>query len=122
MTTTHGKYPTPSQIAECAGPCLEGGPDACDCGLREYGRTPPLWEMMHAAYSPHRAPGSWRLGYAAQIRALVEARLPEEPPINLMEVNMRDFQQVCNWIQRDERQRLRLLLLADAEEAEKGDA
>lgn len=26
-------FPTPHQIAECGGPCAEGGPEACDCGL-----------------------------------------------------------------------------------------
>ena len=25
-------FDMPSQIAECGGPCLEGGPEACDCG------------------------------------------------------------------------------------------
>jgi hypothetical protein len=122
MSTTHGKYPTPSQIAECAGPCLEGGRDACDCGLREYG-LPPLWQVMDTAYDESVPPAGkeWQLshGYAAEIRALVEARLPEEPRINLMDIDMRDLRQVSRWIQRDERQRLRLLLLADAEEAEK---
>jgi len=28
-------YPTPHQIAECGGPCEQGGPEACDCGLSE---------------------------------------------------------------------------------------
>ena len=29
-------FPTPHQIAECGGPCTEGGPSACDCGLWDY--------------------------------------------------------------------------------------
>lgn len=29
-------FPTPHQIAECGGPCLEGGPPACDCGLWDF--------------------------------------------------------------------------------------
>jgi hypothetical protein len=32
----------------------------------------PLWEAMHCAYSPHRAPGQWRLGYAAMLRAIAD--------------------------------------------------
>jgi len=28
------QLPTPSQIAECGGPCFESGREACDCGLR----------------------------------------------------------------------------------------
>ena len=37
-------FPTPHQIAECGGPCAEGGPPACDCGLWDYGqgRQTPL--------------------------------------------------------------------------------
>lgn len=33
------RFPTPHQIAECGGPCEEGGPDACDCGLRDRHRA-----------------------------------------------------------------------------------
>lgn len=29
------RFPTPHQIAECGGPCLDGGPSACDCGLND---------------------------------------------------------------------------------------
>jgi hypothetical protein len=32
--------------------------------------NPPLWEVMHCAWSPHRFPGGWRLGYAAELRAI----------------------------------------------------
>ena len=32
----------------------------------------PLWEAMHCAWSPHREPGQWRLGYAAELRAIAE--------------------------------------------------
>jgi len=86
----------------------------------------PLWQVMADAYHstvhdfdnvPH--------AYAAEIRALVEARLPEEPPIDLLKLDMKGPDRIRNFarvIQRDERQRLRLLLLADADEAEKSDA
>ena len=65
----NNKYPTPSQIAECGGPCLERGRDACDCGLREYG-LPPLWQVMRDAFCD--APGSAE-GYAAELRAIADA-------------------------------------------------
>ena len=34
-------FPTPSQAAECGGPCYEGNycPEACDCGLYHPPRT-----------------------------------------------------------------------------------
>jgi hypothetical protein len=37
------KFPTPSQAAECSGPCWWPGynPEACDCGLRERACTGP---------------------------------------------------------------------------------
>ena len=30
------RFPTPSQIAECGGPCYTQGREACDCGLKDY--------------------------------------------------------------------------------------
>jgi len=35
-------FPTPSQAAECGGPCYEGNycPEACDCGLYQRSREP----------------------------------------------------------------------------------
>ncbi|ATW62739.1 hypothetical protein SCBWM1_gp55 [Synechococcus phage S-CBWM1] len=30
------RFPTPSQIAECGGPCFTQGQEACDCGLLNY--------------------------------------------------------------------------------------
>ena len=37
-------FPTPSQAAECGGPCYEGSycPEACDCGLYH---PPPSWRV-----------------------------------------------------------------------------
>jgi hypothetical protein len=37
------KFPTPSQAAECDGPCWQPSydPEACDCGLRERACTGP---------------------------------------------------------------------------------
>jgi hypothetical protein len=41
---------------------------------------PPLWEVMHCAYSPHREPGQWRLGYAAELRAIADWLVPDGDP------------------------------------------
>ena len=37
-------FPTPSQAAECGGPCYEGSycPEACDCGLRRSPTPQPV--------------------------------------------------------------------------------
>lgn len=35
----HHIFPTPHQIAECGGPCEQGGPEACDCGLYGHGTS-----------------------------------------------------------------------------------
>jgi len=45
------KFPTPSQAAECDGPCWQPSynPEACDCGLRERAHTGPA----PAAYVLH---------------------------------------------------------------------
>jgi hypothetical protein len=54
---------------------------------------------------------------AAEIRALVEARLPEEPLPLISEPNWHEHEK---WSRLMERQRLRQQLLADADEAEAG--
>jgi hypothetical protein len=36
--------------------------------------NPPLWEVMHCAWSPHRFSGGWRFGYAMGVQ-LAEGRL-----------------------------------------------
>jgi hypothetical protein len=83
--------------------------------------NPPLWEVMQAAYFRGGRPGfSEPHGYAAEIRALADWLVPEEPPISLSAINMRDLSEISRWFQRDERQRLRLDLLAEADEAEAG--
>ena len=64
----------PVQIAECGGPCSEGGPAACDCGaLAEPAPAAdrPLWKVMRGAYASVR-PLSVAEGYAAEIDAVAD--------------------------------------------------
>lgn len=54
-------FPTPHQIAECGGPCLEGGSSACDCGLWERSRLgelsdDELSQAARAAIADYRFP------------------------------------------------------------------
>ena len=46
----------PVQIAECGGPCLESGPDACDCGAlwRDQPAPPPKEEVAKIVDSLRR--------------------------------------------------------------------
>jgi hypothetical protein len=81
-----------------------------------------LWRVMHDAYlKPNLSGPRGHLGFAAEIRALADWLVPEEPPINLGDINMRDISEISRWFQRDERQRLRLDLLAEADRAEAGE-
>lgn len=55
-TVERRRFNSPVQIAECGGPCAEGGPDACDCGaLVEPEQRPapaadrPLWREVRGA-------------------------------------------------------------------------
>ena len=82
---------------------------------------PPLWEVMQGAYFEGRNPGlSERHGYAAEIRALRDWLVPEEPPPHR---GMRPggtnltYQETLSV----ERQRLRALLTAEADRAERGE-
>lgn len=80
---------------------------------------PPLWDVMRTAYdaappAPMDADNNWtvRRGYAAEIRALRDWLVPEEP---LYDGDQR-------WeLERGERQRLRALLTTEADRAERGD-
>lgn len=77
----------------------------------------PLWRVMEAAFIEGRKPGfSDRQGYAAEIRALMEWLVPEEPM-----GTFGDAKALVRTIMRDERQRLRALLEAEADRAETGD-
>jgi hypothetical protein len=74
----------------------------------------PLWEVMQSAYIAGCTPGcTYRVGYAAEIRAIADAVVPEEPHIP---------SEITAVILRAQRQRIRARLLAEAERAEKGDA
>ena len=83
----------------------------------------PLWRVMHRAYdeSAPPGPGEWTngCGYAAEIRALRDWLVPEEaPPHRGMRPggSTLTHQETLSM----ERQRLRALLTAEAERAEKG--
>jgi hypothetical protein len=87
----------------------------------------PLWEVMRDAYDTSSVPadlveacdpqtGDWltdRYGYAAELRAIADAVVPEEPHIP---------SEITAVILRAQRQRVRARLLAEAGRAEKGDA
>lgn len=74
---------------------------------------PPLWEVMQGAYFEGRNPGfSDRHGYAAEIRALRDWLVPEESMPS---------DELSSWDRLWERQRLRALLTAEAERAERGE-
>ena len=79
---------------------------------------PPLWEVMQDAGS--NAPGTPRDAIVAEIRVMRDWLLPEEPPPHR---GMRPggtsltYQETLSV----ERQRLRALLTAEADRAEKGE-
>jgi hypothetical protein len=76
----------------------------------------PLWRAMEAAYYQGRDPGhNERHGYAAEIRAVGVWLLPEEPE---PEPGDRFEQRHIIW---RHNQRLRALLTAEADRAERGD-
>jgi hypothetical protein len=87
----------------------------------------PLWQAMRRAYDQSSVPDELlesadaydcltdRYGYAAKIRALRDWLVPEEEPVPLWLVDA-----PVGYHQR-ERQRLRALLDAEAERAEKGE-
>lgn len=76
----------------------------------------PLWQVMETAYHKHRDPGlSERYDYAAEIRALRDWLVPEEPE---PEPGDRYEQRHIIW---RHNQRLRNQLAAEADRAERGD-
>ena len=64
-------FPTPSQAAECGGPCYEGNycPEACDCGLYQ----PPLSPAAQAVLD---AFGKHPLDYDCPSHGLLYGALP----------------------------------------------
>ena len=66
-------FPTPSQAAECGGPCYEGNycPEACDCGLYQ----PPLSPAAQAVLDAFTADnyGVWLEGDPDRIAAALRA-------------------------------------------------
>jgi hypothetical protein len=81
---------------------------------------PPLWRLMADAYaeatnSTVRDFDVIATGNAAEIRALADAVVPEEP-LGEFTTALATFETV----ERNQRQRIRALLLAEAERAEAG--
>jgi hypothetical protein len=69
-------------------------------------RSTPLWQILESAFLAGRSPGySDRNGYAEEIRALADWLVPEEEALN----------------SHPERERLRRVLLSQADIAEKAD-
>jgi hypothetical protein len=92
----------------------EHAPGPADPDYPPLWAPPPLWQAMEDAFLDGRTPGnSDRLGYAAVIRAVRDRLLPEESIEDAPGrfVNGRCF---------EDRQRLRALLTAEAERAERG--
>ena len=86
---------------------------------------PPLWEVMRDAYELSPLPVGanldqiYRNVYAAEIRALRDWLVPEEAEPTGMRPCGDTYS--AQSIKRGERQRLRALLTAEAETAERGD-
>jgi hypothetical protein len=84
---------------------------------------PPLWQVMSIA-SGHLLDETFGEATdlqcrAAELRALADWLVPQELPFNLMEINSKsEWAQV---VMRDERQRIRAVLLAEADRAEAGE-
>lgn len=86
---------------------------------------PPLWEAMAKArlqvLAEYHYFCSEELMFAAEIRAMADAVVPEEPEhqplIPSVPMNSHDYGMAC---QRGQRQAIRALLLAEAQRAEEG--
>jgi hypothetical protein len=86
----------------------------------------PLWLAMEEAFLAGRQPGfNDRFGYAAEIEAIRDRIVPEEPePTSLTGVSSRTSRiphDVFLWCRWDERQRIRARLTAEAEKARAGE-
>jgi hypothetical protein len=82
----------------------------------------PLWRIMEAAYFQGRKPGYCdRLGYAAELLAIADWLVPEEPPYAALFPGERNAIDIANHGQRSQRQALRAKLLAEADRAEAGE-
>jgi hypothetical protein len=75
---------------------------------------PPLWRVMHKAHMD-ADPFNNTKGYAAELRAIADWLVPEEPMII---EGGRSYE--LAWLV-SERERLRLLLLDEADKAETGE-
>jgi hypothetical protein len=76
---------------------------------------PPLWQVMHNAYSSAAGSPTEGPNYAAELRAIADWLVPEEP---MIVEGGRSYEQA--WLV-SERERLRRLLLDEADKAEARD-
>jgi hypothetical protein len=82
----------------------------------------PLWQVMHEAVlraGPSDSTG--RRGYAAELRAIADWRVPEEPPYASLFPSERNAIDTAMHSKRAQRQAIRAKLLAEADRAEKGE-
>jgi hypothetical protein len=78
----------------------------------------PLWRVMQDAFTDATVMhGYGRDGYAAELRAIADVVVPEEPEPLISERHHLEPGVIAEWA---ERQRIRALLLAEAERAERG--
>lgn len=91
--------------------------------MSEQQKPPPLWRVMHRAYDESAPPGGgeWTnsCGYAAEIRALADWLVPEEPEPEVPDFP--DANDMAPWQRWHERKRTRQRLLAEADRAERGE-
>lgn len=106
---------------EANGPAVPEGGEPASVALEATEQAQPLWKVMRTAYACSTAPNGstrdWtgRDGFAAEIRAVAEWLVPEEEPLP-------DSVHGGNRFDRQaERQRLRALLITEADRAERGD-
>lgn len=83
---------------------------------------PPLWRVMYDARIAQTSKGwcTTREAIAAEIRALADAVVPEEPEPRQQDMTEEEFWQY-DPSPRHERQRIRALLLTEAQRAEEGE-
>ena len=83
----------------------------------------PLWRVMAGAWSARvivGRPDAERLAIAAEIRALRDWMVPEEPRVFRPDCTLDEDEEARVFYRHAERQRLRALLTAEAERAEGG--
>ena len=84
----------------------------------------PLWRVMAGAWSARvivGRPDADRLATAAELRALRDWLVPEEARVFRPDCTLDEHEEARLFYRHGERQRLRAMLTAEAERAEKGE-